>query len=315
MSFFPIPCSYAVLEIDVEKTLRGLNDPSATAAGAAIRTTKCLVYLDRILTIPGPDYAAFKYLVQVVGPRLRPEVPTRDLLPDMCAPIYPNTRHPLVDRAPLTPSPPFPFANCYHWFGPDVVMDVRVRNDGRDFHKAEGTMLPTRQQIALDCLRTTDLRRSARARADRDGTPMPVFWSYQPLDAQAADPSAVAPREGDSSAMNPCTEQCCHAAEQDDADCDQEWHYDPSCSSIYVPSDGGCSFECPDDSDVPCGDVFGLDYNDKDKLLPVVQLWDDIGAHFKEEEVPDPLEFIKQYDEVVRCVTRASTRYKFRFCD
>lgn len=46
MTFFPMPCVYAVIEIDVEKTLLPLNDPIASAAGAAIKTTKCIVYLD-----------------------------------------------------------------------------------------------------------------------------------------------------------------------------------------------------------------------------------------------------------------------------
>lgn len=48
MTFFPLPGTYLVAEIDVEKTLQGLNDPSANAAAAGIRTTKCIVYLDAV---------------------------------------------------------------------------------------------------------------------------------------------------------------------------------------------------------------------------------------------------------------------------
>ncbi len=46
MTFFPLPGTYLVVEIDVEKTLQCLDDPSANAAAAGIRTTKCIVYLD-----------------------------------------------------------------------------------------------------------------------------------------------------------------------------------------------------------------------------------------------------------------------------
>ncbi len=52
MLFFPLPGSYAVIEIDVEKTLQPLNDPLACAAGALIKTTKCIVYLDMVRTFP-----------------------------------------------------------------------------------------------------------------------------------------------------------------------------------------------------------------------------------------------------------------------
>lgn len=48
MLFFPLPSSYAVVEIGVEETLQPLNDPVASAAGAQIKTTKCIVYLDMV---------------------------------------------------------------------------------------------------------------------------------------------------------------------------------------------------------------------------------------------------------------------------
>lgn len=55
MLFFPLPSSYAVVEIDVEKTLQPLNDPLASAAGALIKTTKCIIYLDMVSAfLPSP---------------------------------------------------------------------------------------------------------------------------------------------------------------------------------------------------------------------------------------------------------------------
>lgn len=56
MLFVPLPGSYAVVEIDVEKTLEPLNDPLASAAGALIKTTKCGVYLDMVRAFrPSPQ--------------------------------------------------------------------------------------------------------------------------------------------------------------------------------------------------------------------------------------------------------------------
>lgn len=48
MTFFPLPGTYLVVEIDKEKTLEGLNDPSANEAAAALQTTKCIVFLETV---------------------------------------------------------------------------------------------------------------------------------------------------------------------------------------------------------------------------------------------------------------------------
>lgn len=47
-TFFPLPSTYAVVEIDVEKTLQSLHDPIADAAAATMRTTKCIVFLGSV---------------------------------------------------------------------------------------------------------------------------------------------------------------------------------------------------------------------------------------------------------------------------
>ena len=44
----------------------------------------------------------------------------------MCTPIFPNTDHP-AGRPPVHTEPPFPFTNCCHWFGPGMVLEVRVK--------------------------------------------------------------------------------------------------------------------------------------------------------------------------------------------
>lgn len=40
-------------------------------------------------------------------------------------------------------------------------------------------------------------------------------------------------------------------------------------------------------------DIFNEDF------LPILKVWHDVGAQFSEEDVPDPMQFLKQYDEVV----------------
>lgn len=47
-TFFPLPGTYAVVEIDVEKTLQSLHDPIANTAAATMQTTKCIVFLGMV---------------------------------------------------------------------------------------------------------------------------------------------------------------------------------------------------------------------------------------------------------------------------
>ncbi|KAH9846498.1 hypothetical protein C2E23DRAFT_890817 [Lenzites betulinus] len=314
MSIFPFPGTYAVVEIDVARTLRCLDDPSASAAGAAMKITKCLVYVD---VGPGPcfaNYTTTKYRVYVIGPRLRPEDPARDLVSDMCVPLHPNTSHPFADRAALKPSPAFPFANCYQWFGPDMVLNVRTWDKDRSFSAENVTSLPAGQQMAMETLRGDDLWRSARAREDRDGTPMPVFLNRMPIDAlfkqdKPANHSSSLPCADDASAIDPCPGQRCDSEGQNDPVNSPEWYPDASCSSFYVPSDDADSFAVSYD-DSPEANVVRVDYVELDELVPVVKMWPDISAHFTEEDVPDPVEFLTQYDEVVRILKESKARAK-----
>lgn len=64
--------------------------------------------------------------VFLVGAGLRPEDPDNNVTPDMCVPIYPASQHP-HGRAPVRTDPCFPFDNCYHWFGDDMAIQIRVK--------------------------------------------------------------------------------------------------------------------------------------------------------------------------------------------
>ncbi|KAI0701019.1 hypothetical protein C8T65DRAFT_579873, partial [Cerioporus squamosus] len=113
--FFPLPMTYAVIQLDVAGSLQGLDpDSQAVEAARALKPLKCLVYLHTVLELPFPRNPDFKYEVYIVGPGLRPANEARCIPEDMCAPIFPATEHP-SGRAPVRPKPSFPFSNCYHW--------------------------------------------------------------------------------------------------------------------------------------------------------------------------------------------------------
>ena len=48
-------------------------------------------------------------------------------------------------------------------------------------------------------------------------------------------------------------------------------------------------------------DVFGLDFDPREAMIPVVRVWPNLAARLKEEDIPDPVDFLNQYEEVTRC--------------
>ncbi|EIW54204.1 uncharacterized protein TRAVEDRAFT_51921 [Trametes versicolor FP-101664 SS1] len=288
MTFFPLPGTYVVAELEVEKTLASLADPLANAAASTIKPTKCIVYLNFVLRHPSPDHATFKYTASVVGPGLRPEDPEFCLTRDMCVPIFPNMHHPSADRAPVQPRPgPFPFGNCYHWFGGGTALDLRVLNDGQRYTEQEWVALPASEQDRLERLRSGDAWRAydawkAREVANDDGVspeaeaapqvPFPVL-----PEAEAQDNASMAP-----SYMTYW----------------QSVRYLRGGSSPSIdaaPGAGGAP------SNRSLEHISGLDYDEGEDLLPIVRIWPDVGAQFKEDsDVPDPTEFLKQCEELIR---------------
>lgn len=255
-----------------------------------------------MLSLPYPDVKTFKYATYLIGPGLRPENPERCLTPDMCAPIYPNTFHPSGEREALKPRTPFPYSNCYHWFGGDMRFDIRIWNDDRTYTKEERVSLPPDQLVDLDDLHSDDVSRAFSARMARDdalraeGTPSEEGMPQEQGQADNSDPA-------DSDKSSP------DAEDQEDVPSspDSPIHY---CESV-CGSDSGCSslsYDPPSEGvnrsseALAQADIFGLDFGEREELFPIVKVWDDVGAHFKDDDVPNPMEFAKQYDEIVRYV-------------
>lgn len=70
-------------------------------------------------------------------------------------------------------------------------------------------------------------------------------------------------------------------------------------SKIERPSSDHWSLSGQSAEDTPTTDVFEFDYDERDKLLPIVNIWFDVGAHFS-ESVPDPTDFLVEYYWVMR---------------
>ncbi|KAL7277666.1 hypothetical protein ACG7TL_008596 [Trametes sanguinea] len=279
--FFPLPGTYAFAELDIDNTLRGLDDPIATAEATRVKPAKCIVYLSTVLQLPFPSSETFQYATYLIGPGLRPPIPDRQYTSEMCMPIYPATHHPQSDVLPLRSEPPFPFSNCYHWFGSDMEPDLRIINDGRNYRDPARIVLPTREHGRMERARSNDIiriltARRAAAQESREREPPP--------------------------APTPEVHDRCDEAEEGDSL--YSWDDDASRSSrssVSILEEANDSVEALNRMD-----IFG--FLGRDDLIPIVKIWLDIGSQLKEEDVPNPMEFVEQYNELVRIVQESKTR-------
>lgn len=236
-----------------------------------------------MLRHPSPDHATFQYTASVVGPGLRPEDPEFCFTRDMCVPIFPNTLHPFADRAPVQPrTGPFPFGNCYHWFGGSTALDLRVLNDGRRYAAEEWVSLPANEQDRLERLRSGDAWRAYDA------------WKAREFaNAGNASPEAEAAPQVPFPVL-PVAE------ERDDASIAPS--YMTYWQSVrYLRGESSPSIDAAPGAGGAPSNRSSDDYNDGEDLLPIVRIWPDIGSQFKEEsDVPDPTEFLRQCEELIR---------------
>ncbi|KAL1937865.1 hypothetical protein VTO73DRAFT_12758 [Trametes versicolor] len=292
MTFFPLPGTYVVAELDVEKTLAPLADPLANAAASAIKPAKCIVYLSQVLRHPFLHHATFKYTASVVGPGLRPEDPEFCLTRDMCVPIFPNTHHPSADRAPVQPrTGPFPFGNCYHWFGGGMALDLRVLNDGQRYPEEGRVSLSANEQARLERLCSGDAWRaygSWKAREDTNADRAPLGAVTAPQEPVPVLPAAEVP---DNASLAPSYMTYWQSV--------RYLRGESSPSIDAAPGAGGAPSHRSSEDVNDIG--FVLDCGEGEDLLPIVRIWPDVAAQFKKDsDVPDPTEFLKQCEEIVR---------------
>ncbi|KAI0774894.1 hypothetical protein BD413DRAFT_537416 [Trametes elegans] len=297
MLFFPLPGTYAVAELDVSSTLRPLDDPVAEEAAANIRATKCLIYMDIVLQLPFPDSPTFKYMVHLVGPGLRPANPELCTTPDMCIPIFPNTSHPSGTRHAIKPNPPFPFSNCCQWIGPDMQLDLRILNEGRDYRPIEKTALPADQRVKMEFMRGDDMDRRICTWAEQN--PLPPGQDL-------ADNASALDKDTGSSEFG--------------ADSNVDCALEPSRTHIdELASQDGAGNDSPVSHSGGEGDDAQWEGSEYTGSISVQsfphEIWLDIGAHFKEEDVPNPADFIERHNTLVRIVQESKTRTQSQAAD
>ncbi|KAI0690769.1 hypothetical protein C8T65DRAFT_745680 [Cerioporus squamosus] len=205
--FVPLPRNYAVAQIDLPASLRGLGklDSKAKNALRTIRCLKSIIMLHTANGLPNPRIPDCKYFVYVVGPGLRPEDPEQCYTADMCMPIFPNTYHP-TGRPPVRTVPEFPFSNCYHWFGPDISLMLRVKN--RTYGDPQYIDLPAGDYVDMEDFHGEDMNRIIVMRAEQGKRTGPPDTDHRPDGDVEPSPAAkhnpdVFPEDDDNTYFGP----------------------------------------------------------------------------------------------------------------
>ena len=263
----------------------------------------CHLFSIQIQELPSPCSTDFTYYVYLVGPGpTRPTNPDLCLTADMCTPIFPNTSHP-TGRAPVRPDPPFPFSNCAHWTGQDAALRVRVKR-GR-YPRGAALELPDEEYLKLERDRSEDdFRRRCLGEARRAMEKRNRAGSEDDEGAYTVNQWRRGSRQerdgrwgSEDSHLSPFVIGTLGPAEENP----EEPLSVRSSSSRYS---GGTSLTFAS-SDVPADlYAFGLDDGeDRRCYIPVVNLWLDLAAHVPAKDIPSPVEFVRQYEQVSRCAS------------
>ncbi|KAL1945496.1 hypothetical protein VTO73DRAFT_2347 [Trametes versicolor] len=281
--FSPSPGAYAVIRLNPVAMVQHLDDNDALQAAMAMQTKTYLVCLDIEMALPFPDRPWYRFEARPIGPQLPPANEEEGYTPEMCIPIYPNTNHP-TGRAPIRPRRPFPYGNCYHWNDNTIHIRVRARPEG--FDETNAVKISARTELLIGKLFMEDILRARKTAVLQES-----------LLEVAPRPSIVRGRE--------------------DAAVIASMIYAPSvyCGRELLDGDGASissewsrSRESAEVLNSNFDNFLGMDIfagPDEDlALVPLVDLWPDLAATLKEEDIASPLDLQKEIEAIQRDTLR-----------
>lgn len=266
--------------------------------------------------MPFPTNRWFRYEVRLIGTTLRPVDPANGITSDMVIPIYPNTFHP-SGRTPIVPETSFPFSNCYFWLG--SIVEVRIRHKADMYDDSHAVKLSAMEHVAIELGFSNDfrwlhrIRKSQQAAAaapihdshdmhdaghvvgPRRQRPIPVPFSQLTLSSQDSHLSG----SSNQPQLRSTNHTLASSGEDEQRRCDSPHHhsakYDPEVEAILSM------------------DIFNLAHDDAAEYLPLVNLWFELTEHFAADSIPDPFEFFKERDTIVKYVRPIIALYELPF--
>ena len=196
----------------------------------------------------------------------------------MCIPIFPAVHHP-DGRTPFRPEPAFPFNNCYHWSWEDLWLDLNIKNGQFTCEQGEFVHLSDREVVTMMAVLGGDRADMMNTIALRERE---ALEEHQPGISSTSAPLGISDALNDATPSTPTVTIEAFCAD------DRLPFYSEHSISLYG-------------SDWSEDEVDDLDYfslEDERACQPVVQIWLDLAAQLKEDEIPNPLDFVEQHKPV-----------------
>ncbi|PBK76338.1 hypothetical protein ARMSODRAFT_875815, partial [Armillaria solidipes] len=104
---------YIAFKLNPVASLESLKDAEVAKACEALETKTYVACVTYLLCLPVPGVEYIQVAMTLLSQGLSPGQPDRFILPDMAVAVLPNTSNPL-SRAPLNPTEPLPWPDCFH---------------------------------------------------------------------------------------------------------------------------------------------------------------------------------------------------------
>ena len=187
-------------------------------------------------------------------------------MPDMVAPIAPNT---FQGRPSVQPLMPFPFPNCYHWIETETTVRVKVHPEKYDHTRA--VCLNTHEHIKLLSSFTDDYARIGKHKRRKLE------------EAAAASGTTLIPGS-------------------DDSQLESEPVSGPELeSSTSNEKDSSISSDTTALASLLSEDIFGWDPDPNVGLIPLVDLWFELDEQLTPDTIPDPMGLYAEEKAIKSC--------------
>ncbi|KAH9834769.1 uncharacterized protein C8Q71DRAFT_859134 [Rhodofomes roseus] len=308
--------TYLVLQLDPVKMVEPLRDPKLLAAAQGLRVQKYVAHVTAMDELPMPGKPDHKCRIALVGQGLCPKDDDACIEPQMCIPIFPETEHPL-SRAPLQPSRPFPFPNCYQYAS--AVVPVRIPNIPECYDHKDAISLSARETIHRDMYFCEDVYRRRALRdakpaieepeLDDDASVVESLYPETVASSEARSDSRMNSRPSVPSGLGRDAESHCDAVRSDLDPADPDDVYDSTTPSSSASSICSSESDWPDSASTAPSDVLYdlfLDDPTEDRVvIPLVS----VSLNLSDvDRVNSPTDFMKEVADILRLIEDSRER-------
>ena len=222
-----------------------------------------------------PHHEWLRFNISPIGTTLRPEEPERGLTPDMVIPIAPNIAHGQEGRL-IESETPFPFTSCFHWFGNNITVRIKVLFKDQYDH-THGVRVSSFEHVRLKKIFESDRRR---------------FLAFNDRKREAArsptrDSSASPRAKSRSTSTSSSGSSSFRASSPPGSGADGQGSSAPSVAS-------SADYATATIEPVFTEDFFGVDPVPGESLFPILDCWLDLEEHLTEDTIPSPVLFFEE---------------------